>query len=48
MPIIIYKFILCTSLREQLTFTSPIYNHTNAAHFKAGGLKNLLGIFLYV
>lgn len=42
MPIIIYKFIFFTTLKKQLTFVTQLINHTIAAMFKAGGLKNLL------
>jgi hypothetical protein len=45
-PIIIYKLILFTTLKEQHTFTTLLYNNTNAAMFKAGGLKNWLGFLL--
>lgn len=40
MPIIIYKYILFTTFKEQLTFTTQLYNSNNAATFKADGLKN--------
>jgi hypothetical protein len=33
-PIIIYKFILLTTLKEQHTFETQLYKHTNAAILK--------------
>jgi len=38
-PIIIYKFILFTTLKEQLTLTTQIFNYTKAATFKAVALS---------
>jgi hypothetical protein len=42
LPIIIYKFILFTTLKEQLTFTTLLYYQTNTATFKAVGLEELV------
>jgi len=41
-PIIIYKFVLFTTLKEQLTFRTQLYNRANAALFKAVGLEELV------
>jgi hypothetical protein len=41
-PIIIYDFVLFTTLKEQLTFTPQIYKFTNAEQFKTASLKKLL------
>jgi len=45
MPMIIYKFILLTTLKEQLTFTTQLYNQTKAATFKAVGLEELVMLY---
>ncbi len=42
-PIIIYKFILFTPIKEQLTFTTFIFNYTNTEQSKPVGWKNGLG-----
>jgi hypothetical protein len=42
MPTIIYYFILLTTFKEQLTFTTQLYNCTNATTFKAVGLEELV------
>jgi len=44
-PINIYLFVLLTTFKEQLTFTTQPFNRTNAATFKAVGLKNGLCVF---
>jgi len=39
MPIIIYKYVLFTKLKEQFTFTTNTNNLKNAATFKAVALS---------
>jgi hypothetical protein len=40
---------LLTTFKKQLTFTTLLYNYTNAEQFKAVGLKNLLaGAVIFV
>jgi len=34
-PIIIFKFVLFTPVKEQLTFSAELFYNTNAATFKA-------------